>query len=61
MQGSKLTLARLPEARWNRLGQIVFGFNLPDGQANKIQHTVLNNVKKNHLEIQFRSAFVAIE
>ena len=50
MQGSKLTLARLPEARWNRLGQIVFGFNLPDGQANKIQHI------KQRQEKSFRDA-----
>ena len=56
-QGSKLTLARLPEASWNSLGQVIFRLNLPGGQANK--YSLLNNIKQD-LEMQFRSAFVAI-
>ena len=37
IHGTKLTLDRLPEASWNRLGQVIFWLNLPDGLANKIQ------------------------
>ena len=37
MQGLKLTLARLPESSWNRLGQVVFWLHLPDEQVNNIQ------------------------
>ena len=37
MQGSELTPTHLPEASWNRLTQVIFRLNLPDGQVNKIQ------------------------
>ena len=44
MQGSKLTPARLPEASWNRFGQVIFQLYLPDGQVSK--YSVLTNINK---------------
>ena len=43
MQGSNLTPTRLPEASWNRFGQVSFQLNFPDGKLTK--YSVLDNFK----------------
>ena len=59
LQGSKLTLALLPEATWNRLGQVVFRLTCPTGKLTK--YSVLNSFKQDYSETNFKSAFVAIK
>ena len=45
IQVSKLTLARLPEASSNCLGQVIFWLNLPGGLANEIQSIKQNQAR----------------
>ena len=60
VQGSKLTVAHLPEASSNSFGQVIFWLNLPDGEANKIPR-IKQHQTRLLIESQFRLAFVALK